>query len=62
MNSNVVTKFIVRLRLSLNCHKSVQIENVVRHQKAIGLPQGSALDENGMRSIVLIDITPAGID
>ena len=33
-NSNLVTEFIVRLRFSLNCHKSAQIENVVRHQRS----------------------------
>ena len=31
-NSNLVTEFIMRLRFSLNCHKSAQ--NVVRYQRS----------------------------
>ena len=47
-NSNLVTEFIARLRFSLNCHKSAQIENIARHKKGVGLPRGYTLGEWGL--------------
>ena len=38
---------LVRLRFSLNSHKSAQIENVADIKEAVGLPQSYTLNSGG---------------